>query len=73
VLGLYGGKDTGIPQDSIDKMRVALQAAGKKSEIVVYPEAQHGFHADYRPSYDKQSAENGFKRLNEWFKKNGAA
>ncbi len=77
VLGLYGGKDTGIPQESIDKMREALKASGtasgKASEIVVYPEAQHGFHADYRPSYDKQSAENGFKRLNEWFKKNGAA
>ena len=73
VLGLYGGKDTGIPLDSIEKMRIALKSGKNVSEIVVYPEAQHGFHADYRPSYDKASAENGFKRLMEWFKKNGAA
>ena len=72
VLGLYGGKDTGIPLDSIEKMRTALKGGKNTSEIVVYPEAQHGFHADYRPSYDKASAENGFKRLMEWFKKNGA-
>src|SRR5216684_1660835 len=63
VLGLYGGKDQGIPLDSIEKMRAALKAAGNPSEIVVYPEAGHGFNADYRPSYNKEAAEDGWKRL----------
>jgi carboxymethylenebutenolidase len=73
VLGLYGAKDRGIPLDSVEKMRAALQGAGKKSEIKVYDEADHGFHADYRPTYHKASAEDGFRRLQEWFKQNGAA
>lgn len=73
VLGLYGGKDTGIPQDTIEKMRAAVKAAGGKSEIVVYPGAGHGFNADYRPGYDKSAAEDGMRRLQEWFKKYGAA
>jgi carboxymethylenebutenolidase len=73
VLGLYGGKDTGIPLDTVEKMRAAVKAAGGKSEIVVYPDAGHGFNADYRPGYDKNAAEDGFRRLSEWFKKYGAA
>ena len=73
VLGLYGGKDTGIPQDTIEKMRAAIKAASGKSEIVVYPNAGHGFNADYRPGYDKDAAQDGFRRLQEWFKKYGAA
>lgn len=73
VLGLYGGKDTSIPQDTIEKMRAAVKAAGGKSEIVVYPDAGHGFNADYRPGYDKDAAQDGFRRLQEWFKKYGAA
>jgi carboxymethylenebutenolidase len=73
VLGLYGGKDTGIPQDTVEKMRAAIKAAGGKSEIVVYPDAGHGFNADYRPGYDKSAAEDGMRRLKEWFKKYGAA
>ena len=73
VLGLYGGRDTGIPQDTIEKMRAAVKAAGGKSEIVVYPNAGHGFNADYRPGYDKDAAQDGFRRLQEWFKKYGAA
>lgn len=73
VLGLYGGKDTGIPQDTIEKMRAAVKAAAGKSEIIVYPEAGHGFNADYRPGYDKNAAQDGMKRLQEWFKKHGAA
>jgi len=54
-------------------MRKALKDAGKDSEIVVYPDAQHGFNADYRPSYNKEAAEDGWKRLLEWFKKHGVA
>jgi carboxymethylenebutenolidase len=73
VLGLYGGKDTGIPQDTVEKMREAVKAAGGKSEIVVYPDAGHGFNADYRPGYDKNAAQDGFRRLQEWFKKYGSA
>jgi carboxymethylenebutenolidase len=74
VLGLYGGADTGIPQTSIDKMKVALatgSAAAKKSEFVVYDGAPHAFHADYRPSYRKEPAEDGFKRALAWLKANG--
>jgi carboxymethylenebutenolidase len=73
VLGLYGGKDQGIPLDTVEQMRKALKEANKPSEIVVYPEAEHGFNADYRPSYNKAAAEDGWKKLLEWFKKNGVA
>jgi carboxymethylenebutenolidase len=73
VLGLYGEEDQGIPLDTVEKMRAALKAAGKPGEIVVYPKAPHGFHADYRPSYRKEAAEDGWKRLQAWFKQNGVA
>ncbi len=73
VLGLYGGQDQGIPQAAIDQMRAALKKAGKPSEIVVYPNAQHGFHADYRPSYNAADAADGWKRLQAWFQQNGAS
>ncbi|HVF57881.1 MAG TPA: dienelactone hydrolase family protein [Pyrinomonadaceae bacterium] len=73
VLGLYGAKDKGIPLDTIERMRAELKKSKKPSEIIVYPEADHGFHADYRPSYHKASAEDGWRRLNAWFKKYGAA
>ena len=73
VLGLYGAKDRGIPQDGVEKMRAAIKAAGGKSEIVVYPEADHGFNADYRPSYDKEAAQDANRRMQQWFKKYRAA
>jgi carboxymethylenebutenolidase len=73
VLGLYGGADQGIPNDTVEKMQAALKAANKPSEIVLYPDTPHGFYADYRPSYRKEQAQDGWKRLQEWFKKNGAA
>ncbi len=73
VLGLYGAADTGIPIASVEKMREALKAAGKPGEIIVYPETPHGFHADYRESYRKEQAEDGWKKLLEFFKKNGVA
>ena len=73
VLGLYAGHDNGIPLDSVEKMKAALKKANKLSEIVVYPDAEHGFHADYRPSYNEAAAKDGFKRLIDWFKKNGVA
>ncbi len=76
VLGLYGGDDPGIPQDTVDAMNAALakgNAAAKKSQIVVYPGAPHAFHADYRPSYRQQPADDGWKRCVAWFKANGVA
>ena len=73
VLGLYGGADEGIPSDSVERMRKALKDAAKPSEIVVYPGAPHGFHADYRPSYREDAAKDGWKRLREWFRKHGVA
>jgi carboxymethylenebutenolidase len=73
VLGLYGGKDTGIPVKDVEAMRDALKKADKPCEIVVYPDAPHAFYADYRPSYRKDPAEDGWKRLQAWFKKNGVA
>ncbi len=73
VLGLYGEKDTGIPVASVEKMRTAIKEAGKTAEIVLYPETPHAFFADYRPSYRKTQAEDGWKRMLEWFKKYGVA
>ncbi|MEY8712973.1 dienelactone hydrolase family protein [Mangrovibacter phragmitis] len=67
VLGLYGGKDDGIPLDSVETMRQALRAANAKAEIVVYPEAGHAFNADYRPSYHQASAQDGWERMLAWF------
>jgi carboxymethylenebutenolidase len=71
VLGLYGGQDQGISLDDVEKMRAALKAANKPSEIVVYPDAPHGFFADYRPSYRADAAKDGWKRLQEWFREHG--
>jgi carboxymethylenebutenolidase len=71
ILGLYGGADPGIPVAQIDAMRAALKAAGKPSEIVVYPDTPHGFNADYRPSYRPQQARDGWQRMLAWFKQHG--
>lgn len=75
VLGLYDGADTGIPNDTVDKMRDALKAAGTpaatKSTIHTYPDMPHAFHADYRPSFRKDAAEDGWKRAVAWFQANG--
>jgi carboxymethylenebutenolidase len=75
VLGLYGAEDGGIPVAAVDQMKAALaastNAAAKQSQFVVYPGAPHAFHADYRPSYRKDAAEDGWKRCVAWFKANG--
>lgn len=71
VLGLYGGKDDSIPQDTVETMRRALQAANSTSEIVVYPDAGHAFNADYRPSYHEESAKDGWQRMLAWFQQHG--
>ena len=71
VLGLYAGLDKGIPQSDIDKMRDALKRARPKTEIIVYPDAQHGFNADYRPSYNATDAQDGWRRMLAWFNEHG--
>ncbi|OYY95674.1 MAG: carboxymethylenebutenolidase [Polaromonas sp. 28-63-22] len=80
VLGLYGGQDGGIPLTTVNEMKDALAAAGAKgnaaargSEFVVYPDAPHAFHADYRPSYRKDAAQDGFRRAIDWFRTHGVA
>ncbi len=73
VLGLYGGADQGIPVASVDKMKAALQAAGKPAEIVVYPDTPHAFFADYRKSYTPGPAADGWKKLLAFFKQHGVA
>jgi carboxymethylenebutenolidase len=69
VLGLYAGQDQGIPLDLVESMKDALKKAGSPSEIVIYPDAQHGFNADYRPSYNEQAAKDGWQKMLAWFKK----
>ncbi len=71
VLGLYGEADQGIPVAQVEAMKAALQAAGKTAEFKIYPGAPHGFHADYRPSYRKEAAEDAWKQAEAWFKKYG--
>lgn len=71
VLGLYGAKDRGIPVATVEEMRKAL--AGSKSEIIVYPDSDHGFNADYRPSYNEKDAKEAWAKMLAWFKANGAA
>jgi len=76
VLGLYGGADTGIPLDTVDKMKAALAngtPAARASQFVVYPDAPHAFHADYRPTFRQGPAEDGYKRALEWFRQHGVA
>lgn len=76
VLGLYGEKDTGIPLDTVDTMKTALakgSPAAQASQFVVYPDAPHAFHADYRPSYRPEAAQDGWKRALDWLKQHGLA
>src|SRR5438477_3360299 len=69
VLGLYGEADQGIPLAQVETLKTALQGAGKTFEIKVYPGAPHGFHADYRPSYRKEAAEDAWNQMIAWLKK----
>lgn len=76
VLGLYGGKDEGIPLETVERMQAALaqgSAAAQASRIVVYPDAPHAFHADYRPSYRQAAAEDGWRRALDWFRQHGVS
>ncbi|MGY3356494.1 carboxymethylenebutenolidase [Bradyrhizobium sp. GM0.4] len=71
VLGLYGGADTGIPVAQVEQLKTALEQNKKTAEFKIYPEAPHGFHADYRGSYRKDAAEDAWKQAQAWFKKYG--
>lgn len=71
LLGLYGGQDQGIDPDDVQAAADAARKAGKQVEIVVYPDAGHGFHADYRPSYRAADAADGWRRMLEWFRAHG--
>jgi len=71
VLGLYGGQDQGIPLADVEKMRAAIEAAKQPSQIVVFPDAPHGFHADYRPSFRADAAKDAWGQCLAWFRKNG--
>ncbi|WP_198116311.1 dienelactone hydrolase family protein [Massilia rhizosphaerae] len=72
VLGLYGAKDAGIPLATVERMTAALGTGPSDSAIVVYPDAGHAFHADYRPSYNAKDARDGFARALAWFREHGA-
>jgi carboxymethylenebutenolidase len=71
VLGLYGAQDTSIPVDSVREAEAKAKAAHKTVDIVIYPDAPHGFHADYRPSYRQTDAEDAWKRAQAWFHRFG--
>jgi carboxymethylenebutenolidase len=71
VLALYGGQDQSIPPDIVEKRQAACKAAGKTCEVKVYPDAPHGFNADYRPSYRPDDAKDGWARILAWFKEHG--
>ena len=73
VIGFYGGQDKGITLEGVERMRAELKKGKSKSDIIVYPDADHGFHADYRPTYNKDASEDAWKKLLVWFKKHGAA
>ncbi len=73
VLGLYGGQDTSIPQSGLERLEAAAKHDGKVVKIIVYPDAPHGFHADYRPSYRPADAKDGWERMLGWFREYGVA
>ena len=73
LLGLYGAKDPGIPTAAVQAAAAKARAAGTTVEIVEYPDAAHAFHADYRPSYVRDAAMDGWDRMLAWFRKYGVA
>ena len=73
VLGLYAENDNGIPLEGVERFRAALIAANRPSEIIVYPGVQHGFHADYRQSYNAEAAADGWTRALAWFRRHGVS
>jgi carboxymethylenebutenolidase len=72
VIGLYGGRDAGIPLDTVEQMQAELRAANKPIYFNVYPDAEHGFNADYRPSYDPDAATDAWAKMLAFFDAHGA-
>ncbi|MCT7973200.1 dienelactone hydrolase family protein [Laspinema olomoucense] len=73
ILGLYGGEDDLIPNDTVEQMRDRLTSGNSNSEIILYPDTPHGFYADYRPTYRPDAAADAWNRLLTWFEKYGVA
>ena len=71
VLGLYGGQDQSIPQAQVQRLEAEARQDGRTVDIVVYQDAGHGFHADYRPSYREADAKDGWERMLGWFRRYG--
>lgn len=71
VLGLYGGADMGIPNETVEKMQAALKESKQPSEIKLYPDTPHGFNADYRPTYREKEAKDAWQRMLAWFEQHG--
>jgi carboxymethylenebutenolidase len=71
LLGLYGGKDGGNPVEAVQAAAAKARAAGRVVEIVIYPDAPHAFHADFRPSYRAEDAADGWQRMLAWFRRYG--
>ena len=69
VIGFYGGLDTNITQDNVKQMREELKKGTSQSEIIVYPNAEHGFHADYRKQYNAEASKDAWAKLQAWFEK----
>jgi carboxymethylenebutenolidase len=72
LLSLSGAKDPIVKPEDVEAAIAKARAAGKTAEMVIYPDTGHGFHADYRPSYNAADAEDGWKRMLAWFKSHGA-
>ncbi len=72
-LGLFGDRDESIPVDDVEQLRDALGAASVDAEVVRYPDAEHGFHCDARPSYNADAAADGWTRTLDWFGRHLAA
>jgi carboxymethylenebutenolidase len=71
VLGLYAALDNYIKPAAVEKMTASLRGSGSGSEIVVFPNVDHGFNADYRPTYDKVAATYAAKLAHNWLKDHG--
>ena len=71
VLGLYAGKDSYVKQEVVDQMAAGLRQSSSGSNIVVFPDVDHGFNADYRPTYDKAAATYGAELAHDWLKTHG--
>ncbi len=71
VLGLYAATDSFIKPEVIEQMQAGLEKSSSRSEIVVFPNVNHGFYADYRPTYNKTAADYSWQLARDWLKRHG--